>query len=115
MNRRSNHQPPRVPAVKTVFEARSELVYFLDSDKTQEFRDIALRVLEATVPDADLRTKLTPEHPLGCKRLVFATDADDTTTAATSVATSAAVSMRVGEGNVDARSWAGIGAVEPRP
>ncbi|BBY79129.1 monooxygenase [Mycolicibacterium pulveris] len=44
------------------------------SDKTQEFRDIALRTLEATVPDAELRAKLTPDHPLGCKRLVFATD-----------------------------------------
>ena len=44
------------------------------SDKTQEFRGIALRVLEATVPDEDLRRKLTPDHPFGCKRLVFATD-----------------------------------------
>jgi cyclohexanone monooxygenase len=44
------------------------------SDKTQEFKDIALRMLEATVPDEQLRRKLTPEHPLGCKRLVFASD-----------------------------------------
>lgn len=44
------------------------------SDKTQEFRDIALRYLEASVADPELRTKLTPDHPLGCKRLVFATD-----------------------------------------
>ena len=44
------------------------------SDKTQEFRGIALRVLEATVLDEDLRRKLTPDHPFGCKRLVFATD-----------------------------------------
>lgn len=35
----AGRQPPRVPAVKTVFEARSELVYFLDSDKTQAFVD----------------------------------------------------------------------------
>ena len=39
------------------------------SDKTQEFKDIALRVLEATVPDEELRRKLTPDHPFGCKRL----------------------------------------------
>jgi cyclohexanone monooxygenase len=44
------------------------------SDKTQEFRDIALRMLESTVADEELRRKLTPDHPLGCKRLVFATD-----------------------------------------
>nr|WP_090338796.1 NAD(P)/FAD-dependent oxidoreductase [Mycolicibacterium malmesburyense]CRL66792.1 putative flavoprotein involved in K+ transport [Mycolicibacterium malmesburyense] len=44
------------------------------SDKTQEFTGIALKVLEATVPDEELRRKLTPDHPLGCKRLVFATD-----------------------------------------
>jgi cyclohexanone monooxygenase len=29
--------------------------------------------LEATVPDDELRRKLTPDHPFGCKRLVFAT------------------------------------------
>ncbi|MDY6995525.1 MAG: NAD(P)/FAD-dependent oxidoreductase [Actinomycetota bacterium] len=44
------------------------------SDKTQEFRDIALRTLEATITDEQLRRALTPQHPLGCKRLVFATD-----------------------------------------
>lgn len=44
------------------------------SDKTQQFTGIATGVLEATVPDDGLRQKLTPAHPLGCKRLVFATD-----------------------------------------
>jgi cyclohexanone monooxygenase len=44
------------------------------SDKTQEFKDIALRVLESTVADENLRASLTPDHPFGCKRLVFATD-----------------------------------------
>jgi cyclohexanone monooxygenase len=44
------------------------------SDKTQEFKGVALTVLEATVDDEALRRKLTPEHPFGCKRLVFATD-----------------------------------------
>ena len=31
-------------------------------------------MLESTVDDDDLRRKLTPEHPLGCKRLVFSSD-----------------------------------------
>ena len=44
------------------------------SDKTQEFKAIALKVLESAVSDEDLRHKLTPEHPLGCKRLVFSSD-----------------------------------------
>ncbi len=44
------------------------------SDKTQEFKGIALRVLESTVSDEQLRRRLTPDHPFGCKRLVFATD-----------------------------------------
>lgn len=44
------------------------------SDKTHEFTAIATRVLAATVPDEQLRRTLTPTHPLGCKRLVFATD-----------------------------------------
>lgn len=44
------------------------------SDKTQEFKDISLRYLESAVADPELRSKLTPDHPLGCKRLVFAAD-----------------------------------------
>ncbi|WP_299563250.1 NAD(P)-binding domain-containing protein [uncultured Mycolicibacterium sp.] len=44
------------------------------SDKTRQFTDIALRTLRAAVPDEQLRAKLVPDHPLGCKRLVFATD-----------------------------------------
>jgi cyclohexanone monooxygenase len=44
------------------------------SDKTQEFKGIALKMLEATVADDSLRDRLTPDHPFGCKRLVFATD-----------------------------------------
>ena len=44
------------------------------SDKTQEFKAIALAHLEATVDDPALRAKLTPSHPLGCKRLVFSSD-----------------------------------------
>ncbi|BBX17410.1 cyclohexanone monooxygenase [Mycolicibacterium duvalii] len=44
------------------------------SDKTQEFRNIALNALDRAIPDEGLRQRLTPDHPLGCKRLVFATD-----------------------------------------
>ncbi|MHA3022572.1 flavin-containing monooxygenase [Mycobacterium sp. BMJ-28] len=44
------------------------------SDKTQEFRALALNLLESTVADEDLRRRLTPDHPLGCKRLVFSSD-----------------------------------------
>jgi cyclohexanone monooxygenase len=44
------------------------------SDKTKEFKGIALRALETTVADEELRRKLIPDHPFGCKRLVFATD-----------------------------------------
>ena len=70
-----------VPFAKKIYRTRLWLrsesnigVIENGSDKTQEFRDIALRALEATVPDEELRRKLTPEHPFGCKRLVFATD-----------------------------------------
>jgi cyclohexanone monooxygenase len=44
------------------------------SDKTAEFRDIATAMLENTVADPELRKRLTPETPLGCKRLVFSSD-----------------------------------------
>jgi cyclohexanone monooxygenase len=70
-----------VPFAKKVYRTRLWLrsesniaVIENGSDKTQEFTGIAQRVLDATVPDEDLRLKLTPDHPLGCKRLVFATD-----------------------------------------
>ena len=44
------------------------------SDKTQEFKQIALNLLESTVAVEALRNKLIPDHPMGCKRLVFAHD-----------------------------------------
>jgi cyclohexanone monooxygenase len=44
------------------------------SDKTQEFKSIALKTLESAVSDPALRRELTPQHPLGCKRLVFSSD-----------------------------------------
>jgi cyclohexanone monooxygenase len=70
-----------VPFAKKIYRTRLWLrsesnigVIENGSDKTQEFRDVALRTLQAAVPDEELRRKLTPEHPFGCKRLVFATD-----------------------------------------
>ncbi|WP_085191924.1 NAD(P)/FAD-dependent oxidoreductase [Mycobacterium sp. IEC1808] len=44
------------------------------SGKTEEFKAIALGMLEKTVADEELRRKLTPDHPMGCKRLVFSSD-----------------------------------------
>jgi cyclohexanone monooxygenase len=71
----------RVPFAKKVYRARLWLrsesnisVIENGSDKTQEFKGIALGVLESTVGDEELRRRLTPDHPFGCKRLVFATD-----------------------------------------
>lgn len=44
------------------------------SEKTQDFTAIALGLLEKTVADEELRRKLTPDYPMGCKRLVFSSD-----------------------------------------
>nr|WP_201408138.1 NAD(P)/FAD-dependent oxidoreductase [Mycobacterium paraintracellulare] len=44
------------------------------SEKTEQFTELALRLLEKTVDDEELRRKLTPDHPMGCKRLVFSSD-----------------------------------------
>ncbi|SPM29485.1 Predicted flavoprotein CzcO associated with the cation diffusion facilitator CzcD [Mycobacterium terramassiliense] len=44
------------------------------SEKTQDFTAIALGLLEQSVADEELRRKLTPDHPMGCKRLVFSSD-----------------------------------------
>lgn len=70
-----------IPLAKKIYRTRLWLrsesnisVIENGSDKTQEFKGIALKMLEATIPDEELRDKLTPDHPLGCKRLVFATD-----------------------------------------
>ncbi|MBO0677147.1 NAD(P)/FAD-dependent oxidoreductase [Mycolicibacterium sp. S2-37] len=70
-----------VPLAKKIYRARLWLrsesniaVIEHGSDKTREFTAIATRVLEATVPDDELRRRLTPQHPFGCKRLVFAAD-----------------------------------------
>lgn len=44
------------------------------SEKTHEFTAVALALLEKSVADEELRRKLTPTHPMGCKRLVFSSD-----------------------------------------
>lgn len=44
------------------------------SNKTQDYTAVALRLLEQTVADEELRRKLTPDYPMGCKRLVFSSD-----------------------------------------
>jgi cyclohexanone monooxygenase len=44
------------------------------SEKTREFTAIALKMLEKSVADEELRRKLTPQHPMGCKRLVFSSE-----------------------------------------
>ncbi|OYN74330.1 flavin-containing monooxygenase [Mycolicibacterium sphagni] len=71
----------RIPFAKKFYRTRLWLrsernisVIENGSDKTQEFKGISLEFLESTVADPDLRAKLTPDHPLGCKRLVFASD-----------------------------------------
>jgi cyclohexanone monooxygenase len=71
----------RIPFAKKVYRTRLWLrsesnigVIENGSEKTQEFKGIAVRQLEATVADGELRSRLTPDHPFGCKRLVFATD-----------------------------------------
>jgi cyclohexanone monooxygenase len=70
-----------IPLAKKIYRTRLWLrsesniaVIENGSDKTEEFKGIALRTLQATVTDDQLRSRLTPTHPFGCKRLVFATD-----------------------------------------
>ena len=70
-----------VPFAKKIYRSRlwlrseSNISVIEDgSDKTHEFKDIALHTLDAVVHDEELRRRLTPQHPFGCKRLVFATD-----------------------------------------
>ncbi|MBV8290812.1 MAG: NAD(P)/FAD-dependent oxidoreductase, partial [Mycobacterium sp.] len=70
-----------IPFAKKVYRTRLWLrseanisVIEHGSEKTQEFTAIAMRLLEKSVPDNQLRRKLTPDHPMGCKRLVFSSD-----------------------------------------
>jgi cyclohexanone monooxygenase len=71
----------RVPFAKRIYRTRLWLrsesnisVIENGSEKTQLFKGVALNLLESTVADPKLRQRLTPDHPLGCKRLVFSSD-----------------------------------------
>ncbi len=44
------------------------------SKKTGDFTRAARKLLDDTVADDELRRALTPDYPLGCKRLVFSSD-----------------------------------------
>lgn len=70
-----------VPLAKKIYRTRLWLrsesnisVIEHGSDKTQDFKAMALNLLESTVRNPELRRKLTPDTPLGCKRLVFSSD-----------------------------------------
>lgn len=70
-----------VPFAKKIYRTRLWLrsesnisVIETGSEKTEQFKGLALRMLDSVVSDDDLRRKLTPDHPLGCKRLVFSSD-----------------------------------------
>lgn len=71
----------RIPLAKRLYRMRLWLrsesniaVIENGSDKTREFTDIARKLLDNTIADEQLRAALTPDHPLGCKRLVFSSD-----------------------------------------
>lgn len=91
-----------VPFAKKIYRTRlwlrseSNISVIEDgSDKTHEFKGMALRALESTVEDEQLRRRLIPDHPFGCKRLVFATDYLQTLTQPhVEVVSSAARSLR---------------------
>ena len=68
-----------IPALSWI---RRQLIYwrteylfhpaFKDKSFMQKYmRRLAMKYLKATVKDADLRKKLTPDFPLGCKRILF--------------------------------------------
>lgn len=70
-----------VPLAKKVYRTRLWLrsesnisVIEHGSDKTQQFKSLAVNLLESEVADPELRRTLTPDTPLGCKRLVFSSD-----------------------------------------
>lgn len=46
----------------------------LGSEKADETRRIALDHLRAQVPDPELRAALTPDYPVGCKRILISDD-----------------------------------------
>lgn len=91
-----------VPLAKKIYRTRLWLrsesniaVIENGSDKTQQFRALAVNHLHANVADDDLRQRLIPDHPLGCKRLVFSSDFVPTLTRPhVEVVSSAATSLR---------------------
>jgi cation diffusion facilitator CzcD-associated flavoprotein CzcO len=56
----------------------SDAVFWQAFQYTEEgrafFTELALNHLKAQVPDEELRRKLTPNYPIGCKRVLFADD-----------------------------------------
>ena len=48
--------------------------HWLGSEKADETRRIALDHLRAQVPDPELRAALTPDYPVGCKRILISDD-----------------------------------------
>lgn len=70
---------PHVAAMgRQMIYEQSDYLFWQAFAWTQEGRDaytrISLNHLEAQVPDAALRAKLTPDYPVGCKRILFADD-----------------------------------------
>ncbi|GAB1813443.1 NAD(P)-binding domain-containing protein [Mycobacterium sp. MUNTM1] len=79
--RRERWMFAHLPFAKKLYRARLWLrsesniaVIEHGSQKTEQFKAVALGLLEKTVDDEELRRKLTPQHPMGCKRLVFSSD-----------------------------------------
>ncbi len=70
---------PEVPASEREhLYLAAELLFWQVFEYTQEGREWyteqALNHLQMQVPDAELRRKLTPNYPIGCKRVLFADD-----------------------------------------
>ncbi|OBH19576.1 flavin-containing monooxygenase [Mycolicibacter sinensis] len=71
----------RIPLAKRLYRIRLWLrseaniaVIENGSDKTAAFTATARALLDTSISDSRLRAMLTPDHPLGCKRLVFSSD-----------------------------------------
>ncbi|KAB7742138.1 NAD(P)-binding protein [Parvibaculum sedimenti] len=63
---------------RDVIYANADHLFWQAFSWTKEGRDaytrIALNQLEEQVPDAELRKKLTPDYPIGCKRILITDD-----------------------------------------
>lgn len=71
----------RVPGLERLYRAwiwlRLELNWFAftpDTWLSRKIREGALQYLHAMVPDPELRAALTPDYPVGCKRLLISDD-----------------------------------------